>query len=237
MTIDPVIFFDIIAAVFILSLALLAMAVSYSHLLRKLSSNQKKYNDILNEINQKDADLLKDARQKASDMIEEAGKKAQQIISDSQTLSQDARKMLDEALETLIKHQTSYFEKVSLDFLEEYKKQLDSLKGRTIQIAQNASNAIEEDAQKELRDFDDILAKETFSAQKIVEGKIEEEYSSVQTQVEEYKKEMFRKVDEEIYKILENISKLAIGKNIPMSMHEELIIEALEKAKKDGMQK
>ncbi len=86
MSIDPLIFFDIIAALFILAVALAAMAISYSQLVRKQNSNQKKYDEILNEINRKDVDFLEDARQKGAQIIEGSTKKAQQIIEESQTL-------------------------------------------------------------------------------------------------------------------------------------------------------
>ncbi|OGH18084.1 MAG: hypothetical protein A3C22_03175 [Candidatus Levybacteria bacterium RIFCSPHIGHO2_02_FULL_37_10] len=237
MSIDPLIFFDIIAALFILAVALAAMAISYSQLVRKQNSNQKKYDEILNEINRKDVDFLEDARQKGAQIIEGSTKKAQQIIEESQTLSSEYRKQLDEALETLIKHQTSYFEKASQDFLSEYKKELDSLKARAIEVAQNTSKDIEEDTEREIKEFDNVLAQETFSAQKIVEGKIEEEYSTAQKEVEAYRQEMMKKLEGQIYKILEDVSKMAIGKSISLADHEQLIIDALEKAKKDGIQK
>ncbi len=48
---------------------------------------------------------------------------------------------------------------------------------------------------------------------------------------------MLKKAEEEIYKILETVSKLTLGKSIPLGDHEQLIIEALEKAKKDGITK
>jgi len=51
------------------------------------------------------------------------------------------------------------------------------------------------------------------------------------------KNEMLKKAEEEIYKILETVSKLTLGKSIPLADHEQLIIEALEKAKKDGIAK
>ena len=139
--------------------------------------------------------------------------------------------MLDEALETLIKQQTSYFEKASQDFLQEYKKELNFLRENTVEIAKNASKAIEADTLKEVDDYEKVIQQETIGSQKIVEKKIEEEYAKTQKEVSAYKVEMLKKIDEEIYAILESVSKEAIGKSIPLAQHEQLIIDALEKAK------
>lgn len=235
MTIDPLVFFDLVGALFVLAIALGAMAMSYSQMLKKFNTYQKEADELMSQVHKSEADLLEDARIKAGKIAEDANKKAMEIIGSSNNLNTQGKKMLDEALDTLLKRQTSYFEKASADFLEAYKKELESLKQKNIEIVKNVSNNIEEDTVKEVEDFDNILQKETFAAQKIVEEKIEKEYSAAQQNVQNYKNEMLRKAEEEIYKILETVSKLTIGKSISFAGHEQLIIEALEKAKKDGI--
>lgn len=193
---------------------------------------EKRYDELVKGMDEKGIDLLENTRKKSAEIIEEATQKAQEIINQSQSLNNDSRKMLDVALETLIKNQTSHFEKTSQDFLEEYKKELNSLQNRTVEIANNVSKDIEMDTIKEVDDYEKIIQKETIDSQKIVEGKIEEDYAKIQKEVSQYKDQMLKKIDEEIYGILESVSKEAIGKSIPLAQHEQLIIDALEKAKK-----
>jgi len=237
MTIDPLVFFDLVIALFVLALSLAAMALSYSQMLKKFNAYQKEADELMDKVHKNEADLLEDARIKASKIVEDANEKAAEIIGSGNNINAQSRKTLDEALDTLLKHQTSYFEKASADFLEAYKRELESLKQKNIDIVKNVSKDIEEHTVKEVEDFDNILQKETFSAQKIVGDKIEKEYSSAQKDAENYKNEMLRKAEDEIYKILQNVSKLTLGKSIPLADHEQLIIEALEKAKKDGISK
>ena len=237
MTIDPLVFFDLVIALFVLAIALATMAISYSQMLKKFNAYQKEADELMAQVHKNEADLLETARIKAGKIVEDANKRAAQIIGSSNNLNSESKKMLDNALVTLLKHQTSYFEKASSDFLEAYKRELESLKQKNIDIVKNVSKDIEEDTVKEVEDFDNILQKETFAAQKIVEDKIEKEYSTAQQNVQDYKNEMLKKAEEEIYKILETVSKLTLGKSIPLADHEQLIIEALEKAKKDGIAK
>ncbi|MEK7559500.1 MAG: hypothetical protein AAB521_04300 [Patescibacteria group bacterium] len=231
MVVSPLFFFVIIASISVLSIALFALSISYYHVLKKMMLREQRYDELFKGMDEKAVDLLENARKKSADIIEEATQKAQQIITGGQSLNNNSRKMLDEALETLIKQQTSYFEKASQDFLQEYKKELNFLRENTVEIAKNASKAIEADTLKEVDDYEKVIQQETIGSQKIVEKKIEEEYAKTQKEVSAYKVEMLKKIDEEIYAILESVSKEAIGKSIPLAQHEQLIIDALEKAK------
>src|SRR3989338_742124 len=190
MTIDPLVFFDLVIALFVLAIALATMAISYSQMLKKFNAYQKEADELMAQVHKNEADLLETARIKAGKIVEEANK-----------------------------------------------RELESLKQKNIDIVKNVSKDIEEDTVKDVEDFDNILQKETFAAQKIVEDKLEKEYSNVQQNRQDYKNEMLKKAEEEIYKILETVSKLTLGKSIPLADHEQLIIEALEKAKKDGIAK
>ena len=46
---------------------------------------------------------------------------------------------------------------------------------------------------------------------------------------------MINKVNDDIHKILLNISKTVLGKSLDAKDHEDLIIEALDKAKKENI--
>lgn len=51
--------------------------------------------------------------------------------------------------------------------------------------------------------------------------------------LEEYKKQKYQKVDEDIYKILYRVSEMVLNQGISYDKHKELVIEALETAKKE----
>lgn len=233
MDINPIVFFDIVIALFVVSAALIAMTISYTRIFKKLLSHQKKYDELLDKINEKETDLLEDARRKGAEIIESASLKGQSIISSSESISENSKNLLTSSTNQLVKDQSALFEKTSQGFLEEYKKMLDAIKNTTLELSTKASKDIEMDTIKELKDYDSILAKETFEGQKIVEQKIEEEFSQTQKQVNEYKTQMLKKIENDIYEILKNVTKEALGKALPLADHEQLILEALEKAKKE----
>ena len=51
-------------SLFVVSIALAAMAISYTRVLKKLISHQEKYDDLLDKINEKELDLLEEAQKK-----------------------------------------------------------------------------------------------------------------------------------------------------------------------------
>lgn len=68
---------------------------------------------------------------------------------------------------------------------------------------------------------------------KYLEARFAEEFEKINKELAEYKKSQLIKIDNNIYNILLNISKIAFGRSISISQHEELITQALSEAQKD----
>ncbi|TSC75986.1 MAG: Uncharacterized protein G01um101430_156 [Parcubacteria group bacterium Gr01-1014_30] len=67
------------------------------------------------------------------------------------------------------------------------------------------------------------------STREAINKKVEE----VQGEIEDYKKKEIGEIDQKIYQILSKVAKKTIGKAIDLSDHEKLVMEALEKAKRE----
>ena len=79
---------------------------------------------------------------------------------------------------------------------------------------------------EDLEKFEAIVKKENF--RKTSEKELENE-------IRQRKEKELQKLNDNIYKILSNISKEVIGKSLNLSDHEDLIIASLEKAKKERL--
>src|SRR3989338_10710321 len=97
---------------------------------------------------------------------------------------------------------------------------LEDLYKENVNLFKNISKDIQEKAGSEIKDFRDILEKETLESQKIVGEKIESRYQEVQKEIENYRSTELLKVREDIYKIVENTIELAIGKSLDRQIHE-----------------
>ncbi len=83
--------------------------------------------------------------------------------------------------------------------------------------------------EKSKKDFDKEFKALLEKTEKILVQKIEE----TEKEIENYKKEKLKEIDEEIFALLFKIAKDVLGVTIDLSTHEKLVMEALEKAKKE----
>ena len=61
------------------------------------------------------------------------------------------------------------------------------------------------------------------------------DFAKAQIEIAEYKKHQLSKIDQSMNDVLLKVSGSILGKVIPIRDHQQLIIDALEQAKKEGM--
>jgi len=223
MSIEPIVFFDLVISIFILSLALVGLVFYYGKTIHKIHSYRRE-----------EEHLKLQMHKKADEIIEEARQKGNNILSQAHSNYDKEESAFRESLRASYANQIKDFEKVSQDFLKTYQNELDLIKIQTIQVLKNISKDIEKHTLLEINDFKDILKKETFASQKIVEQKIEKDYEEAKKGVDAYKAEKLKIIDNDIYKILQTVSMLVLGRTLSQQDHENLIIDALNLAKKEG---
>lgn len=223
MSIEPIVFFVLIIAILILSLSLGAIVMSYTKIVRKLHDLHKERNITQKEMLNKSDHILEEAREKAIKIVDSAN-----LFEDS------TKKIFDQELKRTTGAQIKTLEKLSYDFLNAFQKELIELKENNIKMMGNVSKDIENSVIAELKDYREILKKETYDSQKIVEGKIEEAYKAAEKEIGDYKTAQQKIVEAQIYDIIQNVSKIVLGKTLSLQEHEQLVIDALENAKKEG---
>jgi hypothetical protein len=181
------------------------------------------------------ARLLEEARLKAIKIIDEANNQAMDIVSKATLTAATASDNFKDNLSHTSSAQIKEFEKATSDFTALYFQVLQDLKTKNIEVFQSLSKDIEKDTVDEIKSFKESMQKLTTLSQNEIKKKIDADYEILKTEVENHKKEKMQKVDSEIYRLLEEISKLVLGKALSLSEHEGLIEESVEKAKKEGI--
>lgn len=222
MNIEPIIFFDMAVTIFILSVALCVVVFYFSHTIRKQHANEG-------------LGSLSDTRQKAAKIIDDANSKAMDIVNKTNLSTNIASDNFNQEVKRIASLQIKEFEKATSDFLKLYTQVLQDLKSKNIEVFQNVSKDIETNTTGEIKNFISSMEELTVSSEKLVKKKIDTDYLTVKKEIESYKAEELKKIDQEIYELLEKVSKLVLGKALSLSEHEDLIEKSLEKAKKEGM--
>ena len=207
------------AAIAILALSFVGVVFYISHVLKKQYGRGQ----------------LNDATDKTAKMIDDANSKALDIINKANLSTDIASEKFNKEITNIVTSQVKTFEKTTSDFIKLYNQVLQDLKIKNIEVFQNVSKDIEVNTIAEIKNFKESMEKLTISSEKLVKKKIDTDYETLRIEIVDYKQRKRKKIDDEIYAILERVSKLALGKALNLSDHEDLIRKSLEKAKKEGV--
>jgi len=144
-------------------------------------------------------------------------------------------------------------QKVTNEAMESYKKQIATFS----QEAENKMAGWDEITKKEILKFsntcsqaEDLILQEAKSkANELSKGldekidricqlateSINQKIAKTEKNIEDYKKEKLKEIDQKIYQMIGEVAKKIIGRAIDLSTHEKLVIETLQKAKKEGI--
>lgn len=112
-------------------------------------------------------------------------------------------------------------------FFEEIKKSASKIE----KVAEKASVSLSEASQEKIKQIEEEI-KKIFQN---LNSQVEKKYSEIENYLEDYKKEKIKEIDEKIFQILSEVAIKTLGRAIDLSTHEELVIRALEKAKKEKL--
>ncbi len=235
MLIDPLSLIFLTIAVAVLAGVLFFLARAYAQSVQKLHEVEKINTNMQNQLSEKPLKLLEQAHEKAQEIINTANKQATEILASSKSYESNSNQVLKDKLTQLETQQAEVFSKASEDMKVAYQNMMTQIQEQDINTLKTMTKDIESDVLADFKEFRDVLEKETINSEKVAKGKIDEEYLAMEKDLEEYKKQKYQKVDEDIYKILYRVSEMVLNQGISYDKHKELVIEALETAKKEQM--
>ncbi|HVA96345.1 MAG TPA: hypothetical protein VND99_01700 [Candidatus Acidoferrales bacterium] len=233
MLIDPLSLIFLTVAVTVLAIVLFFLARAYTRSAEKLHEMDKVTNQLQNQLAEKPIKLLEQAHQQAQEIIDKANKEASEILASTKGYEDNSNKALKAKLVELEQQQAAVFAKASEDMKIAYQNMITQIQEQDINTLKTMTKDIESDVIADFKEFRDVLEKETINSEKVVKEKIDEEYLAMEKDLEDYKKQKYQKIDDDIYKILYRVSEMVLNQGITYDKHKELVIEALETAKKE----
>ena len=230
---DLFLIYALVTSVLLLSGVLILVIGYFFSTIKKNRLYQKDIERIENDIVHHNKQAIDRARQKAEEIITAANTRAREIIQQTNKLEDETHQAGKQIAEKLLSSQKEELERARDQLFNQYKTLLENLYQDNVNLFRSISKDIETQAVLEVEDFKNILRRETLESQKIVGKRIDKLYADTQIEVEQYKKQELQKVQDNIYKIIENAVVLAIGKSIDFDKHEDLVMEALEEAIKN----
>ncbi len=176
-----------------------------------------------------------EANEKAEEIIKKAIDRAERIILDAEIVKTDFLNKVEENLERIGEQGVRELKVDSEEFDKKYKDLFEGLKQEYLKHANTTLESVGKIADEELEDFRKILRSETVESQEIVSKKISEEFEKAQKEIETYKNDRVNNIAQEISTLVNKLSKDVLGKSLTPDQHGEIILQALENAKKDGL--
>lgn len=161
--------------------------------------------------------VIDSALSKERNILDDAAKKANTILSDTQYVSSASRDALNQALQNMVGSIQKEAAATSGNSLTNYKNFLNQIAQQTLTDFQNNTKQFEADMQKQMQEFRNSLL------------------PAVQKELDEYKQQRLRDADNAVNEIIRQVSEKVLNKSISLEDHQKLIIESLEKCRKEGM--
>lgn len=175
--------------------------------------------------------MLESIQVEHAKMLEEARAALKDIESAKQTMQEDMITQTKQILDNTHKD----LEADSAKFDTEYRELLETTKKEYMEKAEATLSALEKIPEQEMTEFKDILKKETLSAQQLLSTRVSDLFSQAEQEVADYKQQRMREIEAEISQVTGSVVEEVIGRKLTSSDQEKLIMDALARAKADGV--
>ncbi|PIP56887.1 hypothetical protein COX05_00640 [candidate division WWE3 bacterium CG22_combo_CG10-13_8_21_14_all_39_12] len=200
------------------------------------SFEQKKYNDSLENNAQT---VLEDAQNEATKIIQHAVEQSTQMLVESKESAQKIDSTFNRHIEQIGIDQEAAFE----DFMVKMHSQnMESLKAVSLEFREKmheATSVMKEEAKGSLGEFNKLFSSEIQEVYAKIHEKFEESMVGVEKQVEEYRLDQLKKVDDHVEaKVVEKVQLLVkkiVTPSLSETERETLIRNNIQKAKKDNV--
>jgi len=151
----------------------------------------------------------------------------------SESFKKQLEELVKEEIRKNIGNLKNDFQKTSEEIIKNYQSQFESGNQEIQKVISELSRQATEEAKKVSGALSEKLTQKFSEIYQSVEKTLNNKVAGTEKEIESYKKERFEAIDRKIYQLLGEVAKKTIGKTIDLSNHEKLVIEALEKAKKE----
>jgi hypothetical protein len=171
----------------------------------------------------------------AQEIIRNALMSSQRNIKTSENFQEELQERLVNSLEQSVSETKKLIQERMTDVLETYSKEI--LKFNT------DLNASAEGVRKEmlittgnkLFELSQAIQEEISQVRKSVDEKITQKLSSADEEIKKYKEEKLKDLNEKIYLVIDEAVKKVINRSIDLAEHEDVVLSALEKARKENL--
>lgn len=195
----------------------------------------KELNHKEHEIDKSFSKIVEHAHAKSEALLEAAAEKASAIIKETKTLKVEMDHDLQLALKESVRGHMTLFDEVSKRVTLSYAEIFKNMRQEFLAHMDQVNDKVKQLAEDNLNTYRAIIKDEASTAQLSIQQKIDEEFAKAKKDIEAYRANEISYIDKSIGKIILQISKDIIGREINLIDQQNLLFEALDRAKKEGV--
>jgi hypothetical protein len=168
-------------------------------------------------------------------ILEMANKRAEEIIFQATQIKNDTDNIFNSAFQALLENEKQALEKSATTLSNRHLEEIAKLNSESIALITKIYKDFELTTKADLERYKTAISQQTFEAEKIAAQRMKDEYIKLEKEIIDRRTQKLQELDTNIYRVLTILSKDIIGKVLDFSEHEDLVVQSLDRAKKEGV--
>lgn len=229
---------DLIIVFSLLLNGLMVLLVLYlvyrsDQLLNEFQPLMKEGRNLRQMVTKKSNEVLARTINLAQDLVRSSVSESQKNLKISESFKTEIEAAIKQSVEQTVAESKQIIQTETKDITDQYRSQFSALNEEMKLMSAEAKNEIVEQSKVTMTDLSQSLKENLAQIPQTIELKVGEQIAENEKSLQEYKLQKMKEVDEKIYQMIQDVAKKAIGRSLDLSTHEEIVVEALEKAKKE----
>lgn len=179
--------------------------------------------------------VLTKAHTQAETILATAAEQAATFTSEDERIHQAIRQQTEKSFQELVNANLHELTTNSESFLKAYTASIQGLREKHEKEMGKILQDIQQVTQEEFNQFKEIVSRQTHDSQDSLTKQLKDSFEKTQIEIHEYKRHKLQEVNDSLNVLLLKVAEAVLGKAIPLADHQKLILDALEKAQKEGM--
>lgn len=180
-------------------------------------------------------EMVSHAHREALRITKKSNEEAESILKFSHLFRAEAEKKFANTFEKFSIREAERLSKAAQDLLAAHRTALENSKTTYLGNIEKSSEILTQEAREGVHDLLIFLKGEIARYMKVTDSEIVEARRTIARDLASYKEDKLKKINESIYEILLLVSQEVFGHALKIEEHEELVLSALEDAKKEGV--
>ncbi len=179
--------------------------------------------------------ILKKAHTQARSLLETTSAASQELWTETKATNEDLTENLDKVLQTMAQKHIETMSKQAQLLQNDYKNKVTQMQNQIDQNTEQMIQNAQKDITGQVAQFSQVLIKNATSSEETINKKTQELLLAVENEITEYKKQRLAKIEADVSQIVQKTYQEVLHTSIPEDIQQQLILEALEKAKQEGI--